>query len=130
MTTEKQKARSRAYYHANKEKVLARTKAYYHANRDKINERARWYSLKYEWGMTREEYTKILESQNSCCAICETTGDEYMIKYKRRFAIDHDHTSGKNRGLLCHLCNTGIGSLGDSIPTLKKSIKYLEYHGN
>lgn len=42
------------------------------------------------------------------------------------FHVDHDHETGKVRGVLCHSCNAGIGLLGDSVPILREAIRYLE----
>ena len=59
--------------------------------------------------------------QEGRCAIC---GEEPSTK--RGLAIDHCHITGKVRGLLCHGCNIGIGSMKDSAVLLLKAIRYLE----
>ncbi len=59
--------------------------------------------------------------QNGCCAIC---GNAFIDSTSAH--VDHDHGTGKTRGLLCMLCNTGIGSLRDSIVVLKAAIRYLD----
>lgn len=63
----------------------------------------------------------MLAQQGGVCGICkdERTSD-------RRFHIDHDHETGAVRGLLCHACNTGIGSLRDSPDLLRAALTYLE----
>lgn len=82
------------------------------------------------FGINLEEYNEMLISQNNGCAICgEAPPTEE--KTERKFAhlpVDHCHTTGKVRGLLCHRCNRGIGFLGDSIPYLKNAILYLQKH--
>ena len=85
--------------------------------------------LYYTFGLTPHDYDTILEKQGGVCAICN--GPELT---NSRFSIDHDHTCcpGRKscghcvRGLLCRQCNTGIGSLGDSVETLAAAIAYLE----
>lgn len=73
------------------------------------------------------EYEQMVKEQDNKCAIC---GKEESRK--RRFSeevcplcIDHCHTTGKIRGLLCHDCNTGIGKLKDNIVLLESAIRYL-----
>ncbi len=78
------------------------------------------------YGITPEGYELILTSQSGCCAICkkpETVEHEGKIK---NLAVDHDHKTGRVRGLLCDGCNTGLGRFKDSIEALREAIKYLE----
>lgn len=65
-----------------------------------------------------DEFEQLKKLQHSKCAICE--GETLDLH------VDHDHTTGKIRGLLCHGCNTGIGLLGDTKESLKKALAYLE----
>jgi hypothetical protein len=92
------------------------------SNRERYNN----YNLKRAWGITREQYENMLLNQGGKCAICNsaTPGG------RGRFHIDHDHATGKIRGLLCNHCNTGIGNLFDNISILHSAIGYLERHGN
>jgi len=76
--------------------------------------------LKY--GITPEQHQQMLEDQSLCCAICLRTETEEG----RKFSIDHDHLTGKVRGLLCFQCNTGIGKLQDDPEILRRAIAYLE----
>jgi hypothetical protein len=69
-------------------------------------------------------YDEVLESQGGVCAICE--GEDSHNAHGGRFSMDHDHDTGKFRGLLCALCNTGLGKLGDNREGLLKALKYLE----
>ncbi len=69
-----------------------------------------------------EEYTALLAMHNGCCAICR----EPFTKIPR---IDHDHETGAVRGLLCQLCNTGLGMFQDSPRLLAAAIIYLEDSG-
>ena len=78
-------------------------------------------ALVRKYGVTLAEYETMLADQNGVCAICETTNDTV-----RPLAVDHDHTTGKVRGLLCDRCNPGIGYFRDKIDVLRKAITYLE----
>ena len=70
------------------------------------------------------DYGAVLLSQGNKCAICRKPA----VEYKTRFCIDHNHETGEVRGLLCHNCNLALGSFKDSVDSLKRAIKYLEYY--
>ena len=76
-------------------------------------------SIYSKYGITEEEYLRIYEIQKNKCAIC---GKDFSGK---RLYIDHEHKTGKIRGLLCGRCNTGIGMFDDNIDNLLSAIKYL-----
>ena len=78
-------------------------------------------NLKQQYGITYDEYDEMLVNQNGKCAICTTTDPGG----KGRFHVDHCHTTGKVRGLLCHHCNTMLGLAKDSVETLNNAISYL-----
>jgi len=80
-------------------------------------------ALQQRYGLSIEEYRHILRHQNNRCAICGTTKASGPTN---EFVVDHDHKTGKIRGLLCNHCNTGLGKLGDTVETLEKAIKYLK----
>jgi ribosomal protein L34E len=82
--------------------------------------RSRRNHLKSRYGISVEQYNKMLESQDNKCAIC---GDECPTG--RSLAVDHDHDTGRVRGLLCSRCNIGIGQL-KNIANLAKAIEYLD----
>jgi len=79
-----------------------------------------WYKRKY--GITLEDYNKIFTEQKGCCKICNT----HQVELKIRLAVDHCHTTGKVRGLLCDTCNRGLGYLKDSPELLNNAINYLK----
>jgi hypothetical protein len=89
----------------------------------------RKYRLKSDYGLTLEEFQTLLEKQNGCCTICEQPFPEQDPKREdgyRRIRVDHDHTTGAVRGLLCHSCNTGLGFYEKVIRPKQKEIdKYL-----
>ena len=92
---------------------------YYKTNGEKIY----WQRLKAVFGLSREAYLKMLEEQNGVCGICKQPEGSKRFRY---LAVDHDHTTGKIRGLLCHRCNKGLGVFKDEIGRLKQAIAYLE----
>lgn len=86
--------------------------------------------LKREYGITLEDYNKMLEDQNGVCSICkksETSIHEKTNKL-RNLAVDHCHETGKVRGLLCSKCNRGLGYFKDNVMNLIKAAKYLIFH--
>lgn len=91
--------------------------------RDKpgVSLRNRRAKLKKAFGMTIEQYDAILASQGFRCALCESD----FPGGRGRFVVDHCHESGLVRGLLCNLCNVGLGALRDSPKLMAKAIKYL-----
>ena len=74
-----------------------------------------------QYGISLDDYNKMLESQNYKCAICSNE-DEVE---GRKLAIDHCHTTGKVRGLLCGKCNRGLGLFYDNVQLLQNAISYL-----
>jgi len=73
-------------------------------------------------GITLDQYHAKMEKQNWLCAIC---GDDLSDKHGREVHIDHDHATGRFRGLLCPSCNTGIGKLKESPAVLTTAAAYL-----
>ena len=92
------------------------------ANPEKYKRAYRLQSLKRTYGLSEEEYTLMLEQANSCCEICGKSSEEET----KELNVDHCHTTGKIRGLLCGSCNTGLGLLKDSEDILTKAIEYLK----
>lgn len=96
----------------------------------KLNpERFKGYDLKKHYGLSKEDYAKMLNDCEHKCAICKRNEDVEIRGKVIRLAVDHCHSSGKIRGLLCASCNRALGGFRDSIDTLKSAIAYLEYHG-
>ena len=80
--------------------------------------RRRVVRLRYKYGIEPEEYDRLADDQDGRCAICK--------KHTEPLHVDHDHSTGLVRGLLCHKCNAGIGLLEDNIETLESAIVYLK----
>ncbi|MGE3341482.1 MAG: endonuclease VII domain-containing protein [Candidatus Altimarinota bacterium] len=77
------------------------------------------------YNLTEDDYKDLLVTQDFRCAICGVDPNNPDSGLQRGFHIDHDHVTGKVRGLLCGRCNVGIGLLGDSEENLEAAIKYL-----
>jgi hypothetical protein len=90
-----------------REKQAAVMRKYYAAHKDTW----RAWSYKKKYGMTIEDYDRLLAKQHGGCAICKATIGE--PKRQRRLFVDHDHKTKIVRGLLCGRCNTAIGYLRD-----------------
>ena len=132
---EKIKASSRAYREANKEKIKAYKKAYREANKEQIKayyeankEKAENCSLKYKYNITLKERNLMLKKQKKKCKICNVTFSKIKFGLTERTTacIDHCHTTNKVRGILCNLCNVGLGSFKDNTEILTKAINYLK----
>jgi len=84
--------------------------------------RYRFKIIEKKYGITEDQYNEIWIEQCGRCAICKKHEQELgKVLY-----IDHCHSTGKVRGLLCQKCNTGIGLLFDDKEILLNAIKYLE----
>ena len=88
-------------------------------NRNKTYEEQRVSRIR-SYGIDVADYEQMLQDQGGGCYICGKTPTE-----KRALDIDHDHATGKVRGLLCSNHNRGIGLLDDDIGLLAKAIQYL-----
>jgi hypothetical protein len=71
-----------------------------------------------------DTYAKLFDEQKGVCAICSSPENG---RYKH-LSIDHNHATGKIRGLLCNNCNRGLGLLRDSEELLRKAALYVEEH--
>lgn len=99
---------------ANRDKVLAKERDYWRrVKRDAVRER--------KYGVTREMFDGMLGEQNFSCAICVQPFADPEAAH-----VDHCHTTGRVRGLLCDWCNRAIGLLHDDPDRLRRAAKYLE----
>lgn len=91
-------------------------------------ERSIWNGVKFKYGLTRDQFDKMNADQGGVCAIC---GLPPTVQHKPgqtappRLAIDHDHLTGKVRGLLCVTCNLAIGYLRDNPSVVDNAAAYL-----
>jgi hypothetical protein len=124
-TRERRNARQRELYREDAERreaIKAQVREYRRNNPGK----KRRVDLAANYGITPEDYAAMLAAQGGGCAICGAAeGTEKRIKYLH---VDHDHETGKVRGLLCHLCNLGIGKFQDDPELLVKAAHYLSHY--
>lgn len=92
------------------------------ANPDKYKKTDFESDLMKNYGITLNEYNHMLEEQQGCCACC----GRHKSEFKRRLHVDHNHTTGQVRALLCTRCNPGLGYFEDSIEKLEMAITYLK----
>lgn len=132
---------SKVYYDKNGEKLkdyqknlrFAQTEDHRESERSRLHnywvdnkEHVRSIKRAYLYGISKEEYEELKTSQHESCKICNT----HFSDTPRGLLVDHDHITGKVRGLLCHNCNTALGLFKDSINSLEGAINYLkEYNG-
>ncbi|MDE2468789.1 MAG: endonuclease VII domain-containing protein [Bradyrhizobium sp.] len=131
--SEKKRAKKREYYERNAEKCRQASRDWYAKNRKRAADQRRAYVARnreavaerkaiYKYGVSNAVYQSMFDAQGGVCAIC---GGSEPDKRRARLAIDHCHTTGKIRGLLCSRCNTALGLLGDEINVLRAAIAYL-----
>jgi hypothetical protein len=88
--------------------------------------------IKRKYGITRDDWHWMLKEQNYRCKMCKKIMNEKWAvdsrngRYRSEIYVDHDHKTGKVRGMLCHACNTVIGHADDNVTILNSAIKYLE----
>jgi len=82
--------------------------------------------LRKTYGITLEEYRQMFVDQDNKCAICRMDGFKICKDAKALLVVDHCHSTGKVRGLLCHNCNRGLGLFQDNKQHLGAAIEYIE----
>jgi len=89
-------------------------------NSDRFKKYCRKSKVKRAYGITPEEITSMLQKQGGC-AICGTNNFN-----GRGPSVDHNHTTGEIRGILCTNCNTGIGMFKDNLENMGRAIAYIK----
>lgn len=92
-------------------------------------ERMREKNLQKSVGISVSKYNDLLLIQNGVCAICGSKPGEKGGPFRKNLSVDHDHVTGKVRGLLCHNCNTGLGFFSDDIGFIERAVSYLKSKG-
>lgn len=142
------------YYYKNQDECIKKAGDWKKANRDRVNEQVKldrkinpdkyknWQQKHMEKEgelypmkaaarrrkITLEHYQELIDKQNNKCAICKQEETRMHNGKLTRLCIDHCHSSGKVRGLLCHACNTAIGKFKDDVTLLNSAILYLNCH--
>jgi hypothetical protein len=126
------KAYQRERYRANKARFKAQRDVYVSKNRGSILEKARAYraknkekvrlwGVKSRYGLTPEALAALRVTQNDICPGC-------LLPLTTSSHVDHDHTTGKVRGILCGTCNPCIGLGKDDSAVLRRLADYLDSH--
>ena len=102
------------------EKGKATARRYSLKHKARIKEYKRNHRYKAIYNITLADYDKLYKEQNGVCAICG------LPEVCMRLQVDHNHKTGKVRGLLFLHCNNILGKAKDSIETLEKAIQYLK----
>jgi hypothetical protein len=94
-------------------------------NKEKYLDYQQSWKFQTRYNISLNDFNKLLKKQNGVCAICgkpelSTNGKDKI----RKLSVDHNHVTGKVRGLLCGSCNLGFGSFKENIDMLKSAIKY------
>jgi hypothetical protein len=79
--------------------------------------------LKHRYGLSYEEYLNMYREQEGLCKICFASKE---LGGTKGLVVDHCHTTGKVRGLLCHACNSAIGKLKENEDIINNALKYLK----
>lgn len=128
--TEQRNAYEKSYHQEHKGERALKSRNWRVVN-PKMNRRSKLWR---EFGVTLEDYDRMLVAQGNGCAICGTKTPGGRFK---NFCVDHEHVPGYEamppeqkrkyvRGLLCNIHNKGLGIFGDSTELLHKAIRYLE----
>lgn len=127
---ERNKIAQKKWRENNRERCLEKGRKYYAENKDKIKERKKKYTEKEvirsrkknlaRYGIDEEILLRMKEEQNHCCAICGEI---------KKLVVDHNHTTGETRGLLCSNCNIVLGMAKENINILSKAIIYISSFG-
>jgi hypothetical protein len=111
--------RAQQWKRDNPDRYLANQQVFRESGRKKIADRKS--HLKRKYGLTPEAYDSLFAEQGGGCAICRRSPRGPIA-----FHIDHDHETGRIRGLLCFRCNNALGDFDDDPAVLRAAIDYLE----
>lgn len=124
---EKIRLRGLKYRAENAEYIKAKKADHFQRNKKVIQERWNKQVLRYRFGITPQQYDKMLSDQGGVCKICKKFR---LTKAQGRMGVDHCHKTGKLRGILCDWCNVGIAKFEDNESFLIEAITYLKTNGN
>lgn len=119
------KEREKEYYVVNKERIKEQQKRWRQTNKEKLAA----YKRKKSYGLSQEDYDLVLKEQNYRCKICSVSTqaleEKYPRTYHKKLVVDHCHSSGNVRALLCHHCNLFVGYLESKEHVLSEAVKYI-----
>ena len=103
------------------------SKQYRNRNLSRVRGVERSYNLTHKYDLTLAAYDDLVAQQGGVCAVClkPETAKDNKNGVVRRLSVDHDHVSGKVRGLLCAKCNAGLGHFDDQPTLLESAAHYL-----
>ena len=135
---ERSREQGRAYYAHHREELLKKQKEWNSAHPDRVRGYRQTYNAKKKplsqeqkekrnammlaaarkrlYGLSIDMWEALVHKQNGLCALCGKA---------KKLTVDHDHTTGRVRGLLCRPCNAALGTLGDNEHGLKKALEYV-----
>jgi len=133
---EKRQAQAKAWIAKNRKHNVEQIKEWRHKNRDKYNARVREnhfknrdrvsaQRMKRKYGITLEGFNAMLGAQSGSCAVCQIAPLP-----GKKLVVDHNHKTGKIRGLLCYQCNSAVGLCKDNPSILRRAAQYLENHND
>jgi hypothetical protein len=111
--------RTRRWQRENPERYAAKQAEFRSSGRKKISDRKS--HLKRKFGITLEQYDAMLAEQGGGCGICRKPPRDDISLH-----VDHDHETGRIRGLLCFTCNNALGDFDDDASLLRSAIRYVE----
>jgi hypothetical protein len=123
LNPEPARRRTKQWQAANPDRVAANREAFIASGGKKVADRRS--HLKRKYGMTLEEYDAMLEAQGGGCFICSRPPREDISLH-----VDHDHSTGKVRGILCFCCNNALADFREDPALLAKAAAYLSWHAN
>lgn len=118
----------RAWRAANRARYNAYMRSWRAANPGYEKRRGRDHhprEMERHYQITELEYAALLYAQDGLCAVCQRPELGTFRGRPKRLSVDHDHETGRVRGLLCSRCNRGIGYLQDSPEDLYRAAVYL-----
>lgn len=126
---------ARTWYRENQQRARAARQDWYENNRERANARMREYKRERprqykayrlkEFGLTLEDFDRMLDEQGGVCAICRRppTGQG---RNAQTLHVDHCHKTNKVRGLLCGACNTALGLLQEDPTVIRRLLRYTK----
>lgn len=135
MVTDAKREQNRLYHEAHKDAIRKRKSVWYQQNKERLRVRGRTYyyqtggryskgqRVRDKYNLTVQEYDNLIESRRGICDIC---GGKMHGLGTYKPCLDHDHNTGKIRGVLCRNCNLLLGYAGDSVTRLDAAISYLK----